>query len=233
MNANVVRCVAVIQVVLTCYMCLSEKPYTDVLLACVSDGVVVAIEINVSLVFPCLMLSLFLAYALQMHIELLAEIERGYSMTTAFDGAEDQDHPIVNISFWLACTLFTLLRNFLLLEKVDMFAVFLMSVVWLWSTYTACRPVSHPALICMRLVGIVGFVISGMFVFVLVNIGEESGTEKYLILTSLSIEGLLIVGHTWDYPEHSMKTTANCRGFYLVGLQVMVPLIIASNVGYI
>ena len=106
-----------------------------------------------------------------------------------------------------------------------------MTVVWVWSQYTACRPVTHPALICLRIVGVIGFAFSAFMLFILVDIGAESLTDAYLLAICVILDGMLIVRHTWDYQGHTLGTMINCRVSYLVALQVVYPCVIATSIG--
>jgi hypothetical protein len=212
-----------IQLPLSFTLALYGRPTAEFLLPRASNETGAYTEEHVvRMAVPCIAVATLLLYA------GLAARARQRGAGGDYDGDGD---PLADALFWGAAGAFVLLRNMLLLEAVDGFAIALLTALWLAAEYTACRAAAGPPWLCLRISAVmVLFAATGLLV-VLVCLALDSAAEAYVLALCVVADGVLVIGHTWDYPESTAETVANCRLAYMCILQAALPCAIAANAG--
>lgn len=223
--------VLLLQVPVSLWLALYGAPATTFLVARVAadTGEVYTQEVRCGLTVSCVLVSVALLYATVLARRLQGDAG-GSGTHNNFD-ADDEGNPFHDVVFWGCSVAFAVLRSFLLIEDVDVFAVTLLTLLWALSVFTACRRAVHVNWLRIRLAAVAGFMASVMLTFALVSMGKETPTEAYVLALCVVTDSILIVGHTWDYPENSITTVMNCRLVYMCVLQIALPAAIAANVG--
>ncbi len=96
---------------------------------------------------------------------------------------------------------------------------------------TACRPLTGPTWLSVRFSAIMVLFTSTGLLVALVCMALDTESEAYVLALCVVADGVLVLGHTWDYPNSTTQTVANCRFVYVCALQVALPCAIAANTG--
>lgn len=145
-----------------------------------------------------------------------------------FDNACDGDTGVPgNSLFWVTVVLFAWIKSFLLMHYIDLFALVLTALMSSVALFVSCRPVDQNT-ICYRVTGIVAFVSSILPMLALV-MEFAYATEMYVLALCVAADGLLIVGHTWDYPACQLQTVVNSRVAYVLLMQPILPLTVLAS----
>jgi hypothetical protein len=219
--------VQLLQVPVSLWLALYGAPATSFLLSRVSDTGVYTQEIRCGLTVSCVLVAVLLLYATVLARHQQQET-RG-ACTHNFD-TDDDSNPFYDVVFWGSSIAFAALRSFLLIDEVDVFAVMLLTLLWSLSVFTACRRVVHVNWLRIRLAAVATFMGSVVLTFALVSMGVETPTEVYVLALCVVADSILIVGHTWDYPDNSISTVLNCRLAYMCVLQLALPAAVAANI---
>lgn len=225
--STIVSMVLIAQMPVTFALVIYGHPRATLLVVYAHEEEGIAQKIGLYLTMPCLFVSALLAYA-----GVVAKQQKNdeCNNSTGFDG-DDDVNPSKDLVFWGSAFCFAVLRNCLLIEDVDVFAVVLLSLSWFLSVFTSCRRVAQSTWLWIRLMSILGFVCTSLLLCVLVCVAMDTQTEAYVLGMCAVGDILLITGHTWDYPESSTSTVMNCRFAYVCMLQLALPLGVAANTG--
>lgn len=145
----------------------------------------------------------------------------------SYDCLEQSENAPENRLFWATVCTFAIMKAFLLMHYVDLFALILTAVFGATALVVSCQPVGQNTM-CFRTVGVTSFTASIM-PMVLLALEHAGASEAYVLAMSTICDILLIVGHTYDYPSCSMETVINCRMGYICFLLLLYPLCIFAS----
>lgn len=215
-----------LQIPVTFWAVLSGGPAAHVLVPWIDHaGETKAAVFSAPLQVPCLALAVLLVYT---GIQSRKWQEEVGDSATLFDyTADDGLSAPGNVLFWIAALSFTWVKAFLLMHYIDCFALILTALLSSVALFVSCRPVDRD-LIGYRITGIVAFVLA-LLPMVALAMEYAQATEVYVLALCVCADGLLVIGHTWDFPACPLSTVINCRVAYLMLLQAALPLSICAS----
>lgn len=181
------------------------------------------VEYTFPLQFPCVVLSVILVVC------GLRARKRAMHFADSSEPFDSNNDNARDTSFWTAVCSFYLVKSFLIMHYVDIYALALVSFLSIISMLTSCKPIDKDT-VGMRIVGIISFIMTTLIIVSLV-IPYCRPSEVYVLGICVMLDGILIVGHTWDYPDSTIQTISNCRMVYLTSLQFMLPAAIMTGAG--
>jgi hypothetical protein len=133
-----------------------------------------------------------------------------------------------NRQFWCAVTVFVFTKTFLLMHYVDLYSLLLNCLLSITALITSCMPVNRD-IVCYRIVGISAFVLS-LLPITLLAAQHATSNEMYVLALLFCADGLLLIGHTYDFPACQKRTVINARTAYMFALLVLFPAALLSSV---
>lgn len=227
-----VNLVALSHIPLTFYLCFSEHGprvagefvYADVTEANDIGGLY---HLSVSMTPICIPASIMFAHAFSQYGHMTENSDSWGS----FD--EGQDIGDSRGLFWYVFCVSVCIRFMLLVSSADIFAIILLCLLWCISVYLSCRRIPDTRLLYVRILAMGLFFLSNLLLCGVMVLVPNSTSSAYIIGCSVILDMLLIIGHTWDYPECTHKTVYVCRYFYLFCVQVSLLLCIGENRQYL
>lgn len=213
-----------------CFRTGGPPAFTTFVYVGVAGGEEVVHDIVVPIAPMCFPASVLFSYVVSTYKTFVDETSSADAWGSFDDGPVFADRAWL---FWVACFTFVAVRFMCLVVTMDLFAFFLILFMWYTSLYLSCRKVPTSSLLYVRFLAVGMFFASNVLLCVAMFIGESSNVNGYLLGCCVIVDMVLIMGHTWDYPECTNRTVHVCRFCYLLAIVVLVPLCIAGNRGYI
>jgi len=219
--ADLATALLFLQLPLTFWAVLHGKPEARALFPFVAtDRSLQAAMLSAPLQLPCMALSVLIAFT---GLESKKWVRDADSIAEYTPG----DAIVGDALFWLTVACFSVIKTFLLMHYVDVFALILITLLGTIALFVSCRPVDTETL-CWRMTGIVTFVVALILILALA-FEFAKATETYIVAMGVLADGLLVVGHTWDYPHCSLSTVVNCRAAYVTAMQVVLPCAVCAS----
>lgn len=215
-----------LQIPLTFWAVLKGAPAAQVLMAWMTnEHSTRAVVVSVPLQLPCMLVSVLIAYTGAQSKQWPEETQDTHVM---FDySTDDSIHIPGNTLFWISVISFVWLRSFLLMHYIDWLAIVLAALLSSVAMFVSCRPIDRDTM-CYRVTGITAFIFA-LIPIIGLALEHAAATEVYVLALCVLADGLLVVGHTWDFPACPLRTVMNCRVAYMMTIQVALPFAIAAS----